>query len=96
MIVKIHKTAEGRKIVAICDNNLIGKRFEEGKLQLDLNSAFYKGKEMGKEEVKELLKEPCIVNIVGEESVNFALQAGIANKKDVLRISNIPHVEAII
>jgi len=45
MIVKIHKSRE-RKILAVCDNELFGKKFEEGKLRLDLSSEFYDGEEV--------------------------------------------------
>ena len=96
MIVKIHKTQDGRKVVAICDNDLIGKKFEEGKLQLDLNSSFYKGEEMSEERVIELVKGSCIINMVGEKSTGFALKLGVVSKKDIIKIKNIPHAQAIL
>ncbi len=96
MIVKVHKTQDGRKIVAICDDELIGKKFEEGKLQLDLNSSFYKGEEMGEEKVVELVKGSCIVNIVGKKSMDFALKLGIVDTKNIIKIENIPHAQAIL
>ncbi len=40
MIVNIHKTSDGRRIIAVCDSELIGKKFEEHNLQLDLTSNF--------------------------------------------------------
>ena len=41
MYVKIHKK-QGSTVVAIADKELIGKRFEEGKLQLEISEYFYK------------------------------------------------------
>ena len=96
MIVKIHRTQDGRKVVAICDSDLIGKKFEEGKLQLDLNSSFYKGEEMGEERVIELVKGSCIINMVGKKSMEFALKLGVVDKKDIIKIKNIPHAQAIL
>ncbi len=96
MIVKVHKTQDGRKVIAICDNELIGKKFEEGKLQLDLNSSFYNGDETDEEGVIELIKDSCIVNIVGEKSTNLALKLKIVEKKDIIKIKNIPHTQAIL
>jgi len=96
MIAKVHKTQDGRKIIAICDNELIGKTFEEGNLQLNLNSEFYKGKEMDKDKIKELIKGAYIVNVVGEKSIEFCVEMGIMDKDNVVKIGNVPHVEAIL
>ena len=96
MIVKVHRTADGRKVVAICDSDLIGKKFEEKNLQLDLSSNFYKGEEKSEEDVKELVKEPCIVNVVGQKSIDCLLELGIVEKESIIKIDNVPHVQAIV
>ena len=54
MLVKIHKSY--REIIAICDSNLIGKTFEQGKFQLDVKESFFKGDEKNKTEVLEIMK----------------------------------------
>ena len=83
-----------RDIVTICDSNLIGKKFEEGKFQLDLTGNFFKGKETSEEEVTKIiikmLKEDATFNIVGKESVNTAVKAGIISKKGIKKIQGIP------
>jgi len=96
MIVKIHKTRDGRKVIAICDDELIGKRFEEGKLQLDLSSSFYKGEEKSEKEIIEMIGGAYIVNVVGEKSVSSVIKSGIVSKDNVIRIKNVPHVQAIL
>ena len=95
MLVKIHK-ANNKKIVAICDANLICKKFETRNLQLDLTSSFYKGEKKSAEELIELLKNAYIVNIVGKESISLALKARIIEKTNIIKIMNIPHAQAII
>jgi len=83
-----------RDVVAICDSSLLGKRFEEGKFQLDIKESFYKGKEVSEEEaietMKSMLKEDATFNIVGEEAVNAALAAKIITKDAVGTIQGIP------
>ena len=96
MIVKVHRTQEGRKIIAICDKELIGKKFTEGNLQIDLSGGFYKGGEIGEEEARELVAGGCIVNIVGKKSVNFGIKIGIIDGKNVIKIKNIPHAQAVV
>ncbi len=80
--------------MTICDSELIGKRFEEGKFQLDTKESFYKGKEASEEEVLETIKklsdEDATFNIVGENSVSAALKAGIIEKDGIKKIQGIP------
>jgi len=39
-------------IVAVCDSDILGKKFKEGKLVLKLDESFYKGEEVGDNDVK--------------------------------------------
>src|SRR3989338_8376181 len=96
MIVKAHKTQDGRKILAVCDNDLIGKKFEEKNLQLDLTSNFYKGEEKSEEEIINLLKNCYLVNIAGNQSTNLAIKLGIITKNNIIKIKKIPHAQAIL
>lgn len=92
MLIKIHKSL--RHVVAICDSNLIGKKFEEGKRQLDVRENFYSEKEVGREEAIKIMKahaiEDATFNIVGKEATEAALEAGIINKKGIHKIKGIP------
>lgn len=96
MIVKIHRPPEGRKIIAICDDELIGKKFEEGKLQLDLSSSFYKGKEISEEETKNLIKGQCILNVVGKKSMESLTKLNLTENSHIIKIKGIPHTQIII
>jgi hypothetical protein len=96
MIVKIHKTSDRRIILAVCDSNLIGKKFEEKGLQLDLCSDFYKGEEKTEQEICDLFKQAYIVNLVGKESISLALKEEIIEKENIIKIKNVPHAEAVI
>ncbi len=96
MIVKIHKSNEGRVILAICDSELIGKCFTEGDKQLDLSSDFYKGEEMKEKRILNLLKSVHIVNLCGEESVALGVNAGIVDEENMMKVDGIPHAEAVI
>ena len=96
MIVKIHKTLEGRVILAVCDSDLAGKKFEEGKLQLDLSGGFYKGEEMEEKKILGLFKVVHVVNLVGEKAVALGIKAGIIEKDRVIKVKGIPHAQAAI
>ena len=92
MLVKIIKSR--RDIVVICDSNLIGKQFSEGKFQLNITEEFFKGEEKTKQETAEIMKtmakEDASFNIVGKESTKTALESGIINKEGIKTIRDVP------
>lgn len=92
MLIKIIRAQ--RDIVAVCDSNLIGKKFEQGKFQLDLTGSFFKGNEVPKKEVikimQDMKKEDSTFNIVGKESTTTAIKAGIITKECVKKIQGVP------
>ena len=93
MYLKIHRSY--RNVVAVCDKNLMGGKFIEDKYQLDIKENFYKGEEMSKAEIIKILKkekiEDSTFNIVGKESINSAIEAGIISEKGVGEIDGIPY-----
>lgn len=95
MIVKIHKR-DDRTVVAVCDSDLLGRKFEEGERQLDLSGDFYKGEEMDDKEVGDLIRNADIVNLVGPEAVKIGLQEEVITKDHVITIAGIPHAQAVI
>ena len=91
--VKIHKSY--RTVVAVCDSDLLGKKFEEGIRQLDIAERFYKGEEMEEEAAIQLMqdqnREDATFNIVGKNAVALAIKAGIIKDEDSAKINNIPY-----
>lgn len=92
MLIKIIKTY--RDIVAVCDKELIGKRFEEGKFQLEVKENFFNGDETDEEKAIEIMEQMSMkdstFNIVGEKSVNTAIKAGIISREEIKKIQDIP------
>ena len=98
MNIKIHQSY--RTVVAICDSELIGKTFVEGKKQLDLRENFYRGEKKDEKQMIPLMidlqKEDCTFNIVGEKSVNAAIKAGIVGKEGISKIQGIPYALGLL
>jgi hypothetical protein len=98
MHIKVHQSY--RKVIGIADSDLIGKKFEEGKFQLDVRENFYKGQEMSEEELIKFMqrqaKEDASFNIVGKESISAAIKAGIIAKHDMGHISGIPYALTLL
>jgi len=95
MYLKIHSSGE-RKIIAICDENLIGKTFEEKDLQLQVSERFYKGEKVSEEIILEEIKEADYVNIVGKNSINFGIKNNLISKSNIITIQKIPHTIIIL
>jgi len=91
MLIKVHKSY--REVIAICDSNLLNKKFEQGKMQLDIGS-FFNGEELNEEQVLAIMEdektEDATFNIVGEKAVELALKEGIINKEGIIRIQGVP------
>lgn len=92
MIVKTHETRNG-VIVAVVDKDILGQKFEENDLQLDLTSKYYKGELKTVDEVGDLLRNAYGVNIVGEQSIKLAIEEGIITEEMVKKIKNIPYYQ---
>ncbi|MBU4086136.1 MAG: DUF424 domain-containing protein [Nanoarchaeota archaeon] len=92
MLIKVHKAY--RDVVAVCDSELTNKKFEQGIAQLDIRENFYKGEEKTAEELIEILKdmakEDATFNIVGSDSVNCALKAGIISEEGIKQVQDVP------
>jgi len=90
--MKVHDSY--RKVVALCDSELIGKKFEEGKKQLDLRENFYKGEELDREKLLEMLRnfreDDATFNIVGKEAVKLSKEAGIVSEGNLGKVDGIP------
>ena len=89
--IKVHQSY--RKVVAVCDEELVGKNFEEGQMQLEVKESFFKGELVNEEEAIVLLRkhraDDSTFNIVGDKSVEAASRAGIVSKKNVGGIGGI-------
>jgi len=94
MYIKINQSNDA-VVVALCDEYLINKTFEEGQLQLKVTEIFYKGEKKSEEEIIKILKGSNNINIVGEESIRFALDNNLINKDSIIRIANIPHAQVV-
>ncbi len=92
LLVKIHKSY--RNVVAICDSDLLGKKFEEGDMQLDLTGEFFNGEGLSKEEVLSILEEgkteDATFNIVGDAAIQLALKAGVIQEGGIKTVEGVP------
>jgi len=91
----INKISSYRDVIAICDSELIGKKFEQDNFQLDIKENFYKGEEVDEEELIKKINffsaEDATFNIVGEKAIQVALKTGIISEESVKKIQEIQY-----
>lgn len=92
MQIKMHDSY--RKIVVLSDVELLGKTFTEGIKQIEIRDNFFKGDKKSKEQIikilKDMNKEDATFNIVGEKSIQAALEAGVISKEGIITIQGVP------
>ncbi len=92
-IIKSHVNQEGKKILSIIDEDLLGKNLEEEEIQLDLNSNFFKGEKIENDEkIMKEIETSYMIIAVGEKTTNYLEQKNLISKNDVKKIKNIPYV----
>ncbi len=94
--MKIHDTENG-KIIAMCDESLIDKVLEEGKLVMDIKSYsdFYKGSLITADQFSDISTEKMAsANIVGKESVDTAIKNKVIERGHVRTIKDVPYAHA--
>ncbi len=95
ILVKVHETPNG-KLIAVCDEELLGKRYEEGNKELDLvrYSDFYRGEREDEDVFAEELdpEDFYTVNAIGERATGVFIKKSIVKKDQIDSVQGIPFV----
>ena len=82
-------------LLATCDAELLGKILREGKIVFEVREEFYKGSKVSVDEAIDLMKQSTIVNMVGQNIVEKAIERGLVHPEAVLKISGVPHAQIV-
>jgi hypothetical protein len=91
---KLQKSGE-YVLLAICDEELLGKVLRDGKIVFKVGEEFYKGPKMPINEAIALVEESTVVNMVGVNIVTKAINCGLVHPEAVLNICGIPHAQIV-
>ena len=94
MYIKEYNSNSGL-LVAVCDKDLIGKCFEEGRLSLTISERFYKGKEATEAEVIASLQQATVANVVGKRAIQCAIDNNFIEEACVIFIDGVPHAQLV-
>ena len=86
VLVKVHEAG----VLSLCDSNLIGKKFEENDIILNISERFYNGHAVADNDIIELIKEADNICIVGKKAVDLAKKSGVVKEEGVKIVKGIP------
>ena len=92
--VKIHRHPSG-DVLAVCDSELLGQSFSEGKLRLKVGEGFYGGEEVDESILLEHMARAVSMNLVGEEAVTIAIREGYVDESRIIIIGGVKHAQVL-
>ena len=81
-------------VVAICDQNLLGKKIGKT-IGFEVKKEFYGNELIDSEKAVELMRKSTIGNIIGKVIVKLAMEKKFITKKNIIFIGDIPHAQFI-
>jgi hypothetical protein len=93
MFLKVHRSRETGDVVAVCDRELLNTTVCHEKLSLTISEAFYGNTPVTENEIREALKNAGNINIIGERSVNLAIEMGLLTRSGCIMIGKVPHAQ---
>lgn len=88
ILVKFHES-----VVSLCDEEILGKHFEDEHHFLTVTERFYGGEKMTKKQVLEVFQTATSMNLVGKKVITLALEEGFLHKDRVIIIQGVPHAQ---
>ena len=88
----VRETSE-HYVVAICDKNLLGRTLVEDKIKFKVSEEFYGGELVEIDTCLQHLKKATIANMIGNDTVKAAIDAGMVHEQAVIYIDGHPHAQ---
>jgi hypothetical protein len=92
--IKMYKQGDDL-VIGACDEELLGKRFSEGKFQIDVTKKFYDGERITIKTFERFLRDATIANLVGKQTVECAIRLGLVDPDCILKIKGVPHAQVV-
>jgi hypothetical protein len=93
MFLKVHRSRETGNVVAVCDRELLNTTLRHGKLTITITDSFYGNTPATEDDIKDALKNAGNINLIGERSVNLAIEMGLLTKSGCMMIGKVPHAQ---
>jgi len=81
---------QGSVMVNICDEELMGTKVSEGKLEIKITRDYFGQQIIEEKEAEDLLSSCSVANLVGKRIVDKAVGMKLASNLSVRKISGVP------
>ena len=96
MDVYVNLKKVGRNVLlAICDCEILGKTLRQGKIVFHVKDEFYNGGKVALDDAVSMIQNSTIVNMVGKNCVEKAIEKGYVHPEAVLDIEGVPHAQIV-
>jgi|YelNatPaOPRAMG01_1025707.scaffolds.fasta_scaffold48754_2 hypothetical protein len=82
-------------LVAICDEELLGKKIKSKGLTITISKNFYGGEKIDEETAKKFMEIATIGNLFGKKIVELAKKQGLVAEENVISINGIEHAQFV-
>ena len=82
-------------VVAVCDEEILGKTLDGGRVPFKVSEGFYKGTLGDIDEALLAIKQGTICNLVGKQIVKAAIDCKIVHERAIIYIGDVPHAQIV-
>ena len=94
--VYVKTITRGRdRVVAVCDEEILGATLEGGRVPFKVSEGFYKGMLSDVDEAIAVMKRATICNLVGKCIVEAAIECKMVHERAVIYFGDIPHAQIV-
>jgi hypothetical protein len=91
MFLKVHRSADGCEVVAVCDRELLNTTLRQGDLMIAISEKFYGTLRADEGEVRDALRKATNANLIGPRAVALAIGMGLVSREACIEIAGVPH-----
>ncbi|MFA6710359.1 MAG: DUF424 family protein [Candidatus Methanomethylophilaceae archaeon] len=92
--IRVHSNGDTR-ILAACDEELLGRTFREKDMRITVSEMFYKAEIVSEDVLVERMRSVSIMNLVGENTVSAAIREGYVSEDCVIAIDGVKHAQVV-
>jgi hypothetical protein len=93
MFLKIHRSPDTADVVAVCDRELINTTISSDTMTVTISESFYGSRPATEDEIREALKRAGNANLMGERTINLAIEMGLLTRGGCIMIGKVPHAQ---
>ncbi len=87
--------SEGHKVLAVCDEDILGEVIEDGDILFEVKKSFYGGDLIARDDLVEMAEKSTVINAVGNEVVDLLVENNFFDGNKVLFIDDVKHAQFV-